>query len=89
MPWQQLYANILWLSSIQYIGANVDHLDHKGIYTLLDSLTTLSPFWVYTYTFGQLVIPMQKTPLQRGSVTGDTLEAQKESRNDAIKLGLK
>lgn len=88
MPWQQLYADIMWISSIQYIGVNLGSDGDKGLYTLLDTLTTLSPHRAYPYGFAQLVVPMQRTAIEEGKEE-EVLAIRKRSWENAIKLAAK
>lgn len=60
IPMQQLYADIQWLSSIQFIGKESSNDAIIGLSTLLDNLTTLSPYRSYPYTFSQLLVPLPK-----------------------------
>ena len=88
IPFQQLYSDIMRISSIQYIGVNLGANGDRGLYTLLDTLTTLSPFRPYPYGFGQLVVPMQKT-IDEGTGAAELIQIRKNSWENAIKLAKK
>lgn len=88
LPWQQLYADMMRIGSIQYIGVNLGSNGDKWLYTLLDTLTTLSPFWAYPYGFSQLVVPMQKT-IDEGTWAAESMAIRKRSWDNGIKLAQK
>lgn len=88
IPFQQLYADIMRISSIQYIGVNLGQNGDRGLYTLLDTLTTLSPFWPYPYGFAQLVVPMQKT-IDEGENAEELAAIRKGSWENSTKLAQK
>lgn len=69
MPLQQIYADMQWLSSIQFVGGQmtVDWLD--WLYILLDNITNLSPYSDYPYVFWQLLIPQAKVSLDNKKIT--------------------
>gem|GEM_PF-3355507 len=88
LPFQQLYADIMRISSIQYIGVNLGANGDRGLYTLLDTLTTVSPFWAYPYGFSQLVVPMQKT-IDEGTGAAEMMAIRKRSRENTTKIAKK
>ena len=87
MPFQQLYGDLLRIGSIQYVGMNIGEKANTSLGILLDTLTTIAPYWRYPYVFGQLIIPMQKTLDEGGAV--DRIKERKKSRDDAVLLGKK
>lgn len=87
MPFQQLYGDLLRIGSIQYVGMNIGEKANTSLGVLLDTLTTIAPYWKYPYVFGQLIIPMQKILDEGGAI--DRIEERKKSRDDAVVLGKK
>lgn len=87
IPWQQLYADLMWLGSIQYIGENISKTSIEGVGVLLDTLTTLSPYRSYPYAFAELVLPQSKAT--RSGETAEEKELKARTRTDAIALGQK
>jgi hypothetical protein len=61
MPMQQLYADLQWLWSIQFVGSQGGRNELVGLTKLINNLTNLAPYWDYPYAFGGLMIPMQKS----------------------------
>lgn len=82
MPLQQLYADMQWISSIQYIWGSSNYKWFYGLHTLLDNISNLAPYWTYPYVFGELLIPEQK-PVGADAATYTTI---KDSRNKASEL---
>lgn len=88
MPLQQLYADMQWLGSIQFVWGQWRPEEIVWLGKMLDSLTTISPYREYPYTFGQLLIPIPKSPYKKvGSWSEFTL--QKESWASAENLAKK
>ncbi len=90
IPFQQLYADMLWIGSIQYIGVNLGSRADRSLYTLLDTVTTVSPYWSYPYGFSQLVIPMQKSMVQgTGQEAEDLTQERKISWTNSTNIAKK
>ncbi len=74
-PQQQLYADIVWISSIQYLWWVLDNSKTPYLYDMLDNITNLNWHWAYPYVFGQLLLPVSKTndvvPLKDRAKTRD------------------
>ncbi len=87
MPFQQLYGDLLRIGSIQYVWMNIGEKANASLAVLLDTLTTIAPYWRYPYVFGQLIVPMQKSLDESGS--GTRIDERKRSREDAVVLGKK
>lgn len=87
MPLQQLYADIQWLGSIQFIWGLGTQNTTIWLWKMLDSLTTISPYRSYPYTFWQLLIPIPKSAYTIES--WDELVWQKESWISADNLAKK
>ena len=66
-------ADIVWLSTIQYVGGGNPNAPYGSLYALLDTTVTLDPTFEYPYLFGGILLPWQGNPhqaldlLQRGS----------------------
>ncbi len=60
LPIQQIYADMQWLGSIQFVGGQANPNELLGLSKLLDNLSNLAPYWQYPYAFGQLLVPMPK-----------------------------
>jgi hypothetical protein len=84
IPHQQFYADLMWISSIQYVGSLLVSTRMPYLYGMLDNLTNLSPYWTYPYFFGLLVIPISKSMYK-----DYPLEKKKQSWINAIRLGEK
>ena len=84
IPNQQFYADLIWISSIQYVWSVMRSTDMPYLYGMLDNLTNLSPYWSYPYFFWELIIPISKVMYQ-----DFPLEKKKQSRINAVKLGEK
>jgi len=53
-----LRADLYWLQAIQYIGGNAISSDYKKyLYTMLDLITELNPFFEHPYIIGELLLP--------------------------------
>jgi len=53
-----LRADLYWLQAIQYIGGNAISSDYKRyLYTMLDLITELNPYFDHPYIIGQLLLP--------------------------------
>ncbi|MBP6911144.1 hypothetical protein KBC03_06220 [Patescibacteria group bacterium] len=66
---------------------NIGEKANASLAVLLDTLTTIAPYWRYPYVFGQLIVPMQKSLDESGS--GTRIDERKRSREDAVVLGKK
>lgn len=75
------------IGSIQYIGDNISKTSIEGVTTLLDTLTTLSPYRTYPYAFAELVVPEPKVSIPEE--TEETKALRKYTRTGAIALGEK
>lgn len=65
-PHQQVYADIIWLTSVQYMWSVVDSHEAKYLYNLIDKITNLNPYWDYPYIFWQLLLPWSKYYMEEG-----------------------
>lgn len=55
---QNLKADIYWLETIQYIGWNAIHSEYKKyLFTILDLITELNPYFEHPYKIGLLLLP--------------------------------
>jgi hypothetical protein len=81
IPLQQLYADMQWLGSIQFVWSQPVPNMSWELSTLLDNLSTLAPYRDYPYIFGQLLIPLNKN--LSDELGKDILQ---KSRNDAKAL---
>ncbi|MCD5380487.1 hypothetical protein LR004_01035 [Candidatus Gracilibacteria bacterium] len=53
-----LRADLYWLQTIQYIGGNAISSDYKRyLYTMLDLITELNPYFEHPYVIGELLLP--------------------------------
>lgn len=84
IPNQQLYADIVWMGSIQYIGSVIDSAKTKYLYWMLDNITNLNPYWNYPYVFWELMLPISKT--KREWVNE---KQKKTSREQSVQIGKK
>lgn len=66
-PNQEFYADIIWLSSIQYVWSVLDSSKTTYLYDMIDNITNLNPYWSYPYVFGQLLVPISKTNTEKNS----------------------
>lgn len=82
-PHQQTYSDIIWISSIQYIGSTISVSQTPYLYNLLDNLTNLSPYWDYPYFFGSLILPISKN---KNSIPQKTKE---KFRTQSVQIGEK
>lgn len=79
-PHQQIYADFVWMSSIQYIGSIIDSSMAPYLATMLNNLTNLSPYWDYPYVFWELLLPISK------SNAHSSIEKKQRSRMQSIEL---
>ena len=85
VPFQQSFADWIWMGSIQYVGESLVKFKAKGLYNYLQNLTTFSPYWIGPYEFWQLLIPISDT--YRKSIS--TQEDIQLSYKQAIQIGEK
>ena len=85
MPLQQLYADFQRLGSIQFVGWQSPTAIPVALGKLIDNITTLAPYWHYPYAFGQLIIPLQKSP----DASKEMLALQKLSWQQAAEIAAK
>lgn len=79
---QKLVADIYWLKAVQYIGSNVlSEAYKKYLYTLLNLVTDIDPYFTKAYVIGQLLLPEDRPHVS------EELHALYNSQ--AIKLGKK
>ncbi|MDD5769386.1 MAG: hypothetical protein PHE25_00310 [Candidatus Gracilibacteria bacterium] len=80
-----LRADIYWLETIQYIGGNAISSDYKKyLYSMLDLITELNPFFEKPYLIGQLLLPNYNERYENLS-----LEERQINNSQAEKIGLK
>ena len=80
---QNVLADMYWIQSIQYIGGNViSEAYKKYLYSMLDLITDLSPYFEAPYVIGQLLLPAE-------SHDTDNLSEKEKYTIQAEKLGLK
>lgn len=60
LPHQQTYSDLVWLNSIQYVGSVIDSSKTVYLFSMLDNITNLNPYWTFPYVFGELLIPINK-----------------------------
>lgn len=84
LPIQQIYADMQWIWSIQFVGSVDKPNKYLWLSKLLDNLSNLAPYWDYPYAFGQLLIPMAKK-----QIATESIEIVKQSREDAKQLATK
>lgn len=81
LPVQQMYADIQWIWSIQFVGAQDIPNKNLWLSKLLENLTNLAPYRDYPYAFWQLLVPMAKK-----ASASQSLEIVEQSREDAKEL---
>jgi len=82
---ENLKADIYWLKTIQYIWANAFHSEYKKyLFSILDLVTELNPYFEKPYIIGQLLLPGYEKNYE--FITEDE---QKVHLEEAVKLGLK
>lgn len=82
---ENLKADIYWLKTIQYIWANAFHSEYKKyLFSILDLVTELNPYFEKPYIIGQLLLPGYEKNYE--FITEDE---QKIHLDEAINLGLK
>ncbi len=59
-PFQKIYADILWLWAIQYLGSVIDVARAPYMYNMLNNLSNLAPYWDYPYYFWELMLPLSQ-----------------------------
>ncbi|MGE4443818.1 MAG: hypothetical protein AB7E37_02415 [Candidatus Altimarinota bacterium] len=80
-----LRADIYWLEAIQYIGSNAIGSEYKKyLYTMLDLITELNPFFEKPYIIGQLLLPSYNERYETLSA-----EEQENNKKQAEEIGLK
>ncbi len=80
-----LLADLYWLSSIQYIGANVLEAEYKKyLYQLLNLVTDLDERFDYPYELGLLLLPSYNTRYEHF-----TEDERKFNVDQAVELGKK
>lgn len=80
-----LRADIYWLETIQYIWGNAIHSEYKKyLYSILDLITELNPFFEKPYIIWQLLLPSFN---ERYETT--TWDDQELNKLQAEKIGLK
>lgn len=57
-------ADIIWLSTIQYIGGGNPNAPYVSLYSLIDTAVTVDPTFEYPYLFGGIMLPWQGNPSQ-------------------------
>lgn len=57
-------ADIIWLTTIQYIGGGNPNSPYNSLYPLIDTTVTLDPTFEYPYLFGGILLPWQGNPDQ-------------------------
>lgn len=67
LPLQQMYADLQWIWSIQFVWAVDNPNKNLWLSKLLDNLSNLAPYWDYPYTFAQLLVPMAKKQVDQES----------------------
>lgn len=82
---QNIIADSYWLSAVQYIGSNAIGSEYKAyLYSMLDLITDLNPYFTYPYQIGELLLPSYNERYENLSEE----EIQKNT-DQAIKIGLK
>ena len=82
---ENLKADIYWLKTIQYIWANAFHSEYKKyLFSILDLVTELNPYFEKPYIIGQLLLPGYEKNYEY--ITEDE---QKVHLEEAVNLGLK
>lgn len=57
---RNMFADIYWIQSVQYIGGNVISEEYKKyLYAMLDLITDLNPYFESPYVIGQLLLPSE------------------------------
>ncbi len=80
-----LRADIYWLETIQYIGWNAIHSEYKKyLYSMLDLITELNPFFEKPYIIWQLLLPSYNERYETLS-----WDDQEGNKLQAEKIGLK
>lgn len=78
-------ADIYWMETIQYIGSNAIHNEYKKyLYSILDLITELNPYFEKPYIIWQLLLPSYQKQYE---IIDE--EEQKSHTDEAIKLWLK
>lgn len=82
---KNIRANIFRLQAIQYIGWNAIHSEYKKyLFSVLDLITELNPFFESPYTLGQLLLPSYSDRYE--NLTEDE---QKRNIREAENIGIK
>ena len=84
LPIQQIYADMQWIGSIQFVWSIDSPNKYLGLSKLLDNLSNLAPYWDYPYAFWQILVPMGKKQIE-----SEPIEIVKQSREDARILAAK
>lgn len=80
-----LRADLYWLQAVQYIGGNAISSDYKKyLYTILDLITELNPYFEHPYIIWELLLPSYN---QRYENLSD--DKQNDNLNQAIAIGEK
>ncbi|MBW7954349.1 hypothetical protein H3C61_00850 [Candidatus Gracilibacteria bacterium] len=80
-----LRADIYWLETIQYIGGNAVSSEYKKyLYSMIDLITELNPYFEKPYLIGQLLLPTYNDRYENLSK-----EDQKNNIIQGEKIGLK
>lgn len=83
--YENLKADVYWLKTIQYIWANAFHSEYKKyLYSILDLVTELNPYFKKPYIIWQLLLPWYESNYE--FITEDE---QKIHINEAEKLWIK
>ena len=82
---KNLRADIYWLEAIQYIWWNAIWSEYKKyLFTMIDLITELNPYFEHPYTIGQLLLPSYNERYETLSK-----EEQQKNIDEAITLWLK
>lgn len=57
LGFDKMVADLYWIKSVQYIGGNIFSTDRKGLFPLIDLITSLDPKFSRAYKIGMLLLP--------------------------------
>lgn len=55
-------ADVLWLSTIQYVGGGNPNSPYDSLYHMINAVVTTDPNFEYPYLFGGILLPWQGNP---------------------------
>lgn len=62
LGYHRLTSDLLWLSSIQYLGSNSYSQEYPALSNMIEAVTAVDPKFEYPYLFGGIILPWQGEP---------------------------